>query len=122
MVALLQLIVTSTSQEAQHGGFARLYARPRRVSFRSEVPELLEYAVVVQKGSQQLVVIRGEQSGKTVGLSGTVQQHPFGVLLWTSWELWTVIGLCEVEHVGFVVEHQPRAALVIPIDVVNTVA
>lgn len=90
--------------------------------FISEVPELLEHPIVVLKGLQQLVVIRGEQSGKTVGLSGTVQQHPFGVLLWTSWEPWSVIGLCEVEHIGFMIEHQPRAALVIPINVVNAVA
>lgn len=73
MVALLQLTVTAASQKAQHGGFARFYAGPRFVSFISEVPELLEQPVIVDKGLQQLIAIRREQSGKTVSLGGSVQ-------------------------------------------------
>lgn len=55
------------------------------MSFMSEVPELLEGAVVVDKGSQQCVVIRWEQTGKAVSFSGPVQEVPFGVLLWIVW-------------------------------------
>lgn len=78
-IALLQLIVAPTSQKAEHCGFAGLLAGLRHVSFISKVPELLEDLVVLDKGLYQPIVIRREQTGKTIGLSGAVEQCPFGV-------------------------------------------
>lgn len=85
------------------------------MSFMSEVPELLEDPVITDEGAHQPVAVRREQAGQTVGLGGSVQQCPFGVLFWAT------VCLCEVEDVGFMVKHQPRAAFVIPVHIVDTV-
>lgn len=120
-VTLLQLISPPTSQKAEQCCFARLLAWLWHVSFMSEVPELLEHPVIIDKGPYQPIVVRGEQTGHTIGLRSTVQQSPFGVLFWAAWRSWTGVYLCEVEDVSFMVKHQPRAALVIPIHVVDPV-
>ena len=92
------------------------------MSFISEVPEFLEDSVILDKGLYQPIVIRREQTGKTIGLSGAVKQCPFGARIWAEGYPWLVVCLCEVENVGFMVKHQPRAAFVIPINIVDTVS
>lgn len=119
-VALLQLIGAAILQEAEHRRFAGLFADLRHVSFVSEVPELLENTVVVDEGPQQRVVVGGERRGKTVSLCGAVQERPFGLLYWISQHGWTV-GLRQVQDVGFMVQHQPRAAFVIPVHDVDSI-
>lgn len=120
-VALLQFIISPASQKTQHCGFAGLLAGLRDMSFMSEVPELLEGPLVAEKGPHQPVPVRREQTGKTVGFSGTVQQCPFGVRFRVTCPSWTVVYLREVEDIGFMVKHQSRAALVVPINIVGTV-
>jgi len=119
-VAQLQLVVAAAPQEAEQRGFARLPAGLRHVSFVPEVPELLEGPVVLQEGLQHPVVVGGEQAGQTVGLGGAVQQGPLGVQHRGARRSRAVVGLREVEDVGFVVEHQPGTAVVIPVHVVDT--
>lgn len=119
-VTLLQLIVPPTSQEAEQWSFACLLAGLWHMSFMSQVPELLEDPVIIDKGLHHSVVVWRKQTSQTIGLSGTVQQCPFGVLFWATWRSGPVVYLCEVEDVGFMVKHQPRATLVIPINIVDT--
>lgn len=120
-VALLQLIGTPTLQKTQYCSFAAFFADLRHVSFVSQIPELLENTVVADEGPQQQIVIGGEHCGKTVSLCGAIQERPFGVLYWITQHLWTVY-LRQVQDVGCMVQHQPRAAFVIPIDNVDAIA
>lgn len=92
-VTLLQLIVPPTMQEAECCSFAGLLAGLRHMSFMSQVPKLLEDAVIINKGPYQGVEVSGEQSGKTISLCGTVEQSPFRILFWMLWYCRTVVCL-----------------------------
>lgn len=104
-VTLLHVIVAPTSQIAEDCCFARLLAGLRDMTLVSEVPVLLEDSVIAEKVPCQPVQVGREQAGETKGLSGTVQQCPFGVGFWASPPSWFVVRLCEIQDVRFMVEH-----------------
>lgn len=122
LVALLQLIVTPTSQEAEGRGFTGLLAGPRHVPFKFQVPEPLEDSVIINEGPNQTIAIRREHRGNTISLSGAVQKGPLGVWFRLVWFHWTPICFCKVQDVGFMVQHQSRAALVASIDIVDAIS